>query len=154
MVGAAIGALTVMTVIGGFLIIGSPSHIRDLRLDQQRTSDLQSIQYSISNYWQQKRVLPKTLGDLNDPLVGVTVPSDPLTKQPYEYKVESKENTFSICATFATPSEDMSGKGSYADVSMPYPSMDGTFDHAAGRTCFTRTIDPDKFPALQGVKPL
>jgi uncharacterized membrane protein len=157
MVGAGIGALAIMTVIGGFLIIGSPSHIRDLRTDQQRVNDLSNLQYSIASYWQQKRTLPKSLSDLNDPLVGMKVPADPITGQSYEY-TPNTNTSFTICATFNADSVDTKGQGSYPSVtsypSMPYSVEDTSFEHGIGRTCFTRTIDPDKYPPLQTAKPL
>jgi hypothetical protein len=156
MVGAGIGALAIMTIVAGFLIIGSPSHIRDLRMDQQRVSDLQSIQYSITDYWQQKRHLPDTLAELNDPLTGMTVPSDPITGEAYEYTAESN-TSFVLCATFTADSVDTKGRGGYpyaSDVSYPSGILDSSFDHGTGRTCYTRTIDPDKYPPLSPARPL
>lgn len=156
MVGAGIGALMVMTVIGGFLIIGSPSHIRDLRLDQQRVSDLQNLQYSIASYWQQKRELPASLTDLNDPLVGMTVPTDPVSGEAYEYTAGAG-TSFTLCTTFNTDSTDTKGQGAYPEMSypsMPYSAKDTSFEHGSGHTCYTRTIDPDKYPSLQTPKPL
>ena len=137
MIGAAVGALAIMTIIGGFLIIGSPSHIRDLRQDHERVSDLQTIQYDITNYWQQKQTLPASLDALNDPLTGQEVPTDPQTDQSYEYTAGS-DTEFTLCATFSTASD--TGTAQYGS--------DAAFVHGAGHTCFTRTIDPDKYPPL------
>jgi uncharacterized membrane protein len=150
MIGAAVGALAVMTIVAGFFIIGSPSHIRDLRTDQERVSDLQTIQYAITNHYQQKRVLPAELDLLNDPLTGTTIPTDPITGARYEYLVVDS-TTFTICSTFSTESEDTKGQGEYAfaDYSgLRAPDGDLSFTHGVGRTCFTRTIDPDKYPPL------
>jgi hypothetical protein len=158
MVGAAVGALAVMTIVGGFLIIGSPSHIRDLRLDRQRESDLQTIQYFVANYWQLKRDLPESLAVLNDPLTGMTIPVDPVTGKTYEYTAGTSTN-FILCATFNTSSVDTQGQGAYpayrdTAVGISSPTGSTAFDHAAGRTCYVRTIDPDKYPPLQATKPL
>jgi len=139
MVGAAVGALAIMTIIGGFLIIGSPAHIRDLRQDQQRVSDLQAIQYDITNYWQQKQALPASLETLNDPLTGQQVPNDPQTGQPYEYAA-GDATSFTLCATFSSVSD--------TDTASRYSAY-AAFDHGIGHTCFTRTIDPDKYPPLK-----
>ncbi len=153
-VGAGIGALAVMTVISGFLIIGSPSHIRALRLDQQRVSDLQTLQYSITNYYQQKRALPSALEALTDPLTGTIVPLDPVTGQPYEYSMTSPL-TFNLCANFSANSTDTAGQGAYRDsyggsystgYSEPGYMGQESFVHGMGRTCFSRTVDPDKYP--------
>lgn len=150
MVGAAVGVLAIMTVAAGFFIVGTPGEIRALREDQQRVSDLQNIQYQVTSYWQQKRALPASLGELNDPLMGFTVPVDPVTGAAYEYSASST-TAFTLCATFALESRDMSGKGGYTmntyEASYPSPWGDmQAFEHAAGRSCFDRTIDPDKFP--------
>lgn len=149
MVGAAVGALAIMTVIAGFFIVGTPGQIRALRIDQERVSDLQNIQYQVANYWQQKRALPGNLTALNDPLMGFSVPMDPETNEAYEYSVVSP-TSFTLCATFNVPSKDMTGKGEYPMYDSSYPAPFGemeSFKHDAGRTCFTRTIDPDKYPS-------
>jgi hypothetical protein len=137
MIGAAVGALAIMTIIGGFLIIGSPAHIRDLRQDHERVSDLQTIQYDITSYWQQKQTLPASLDALNDPLTGQEVPTDPQTNQSYEYTADS-DTEFTLCATFSAAS----------DTDTAQYGSDAAFAHGAGHTCFTRIIDPDKYPPL------
>ncbi len=147
MVGAAVGALAIMTVLGGFWIIGSPSHIRELRYDEQRTNDLQSIQSQVVNYWQQKRALPKSLDSLNDPLVGFGVPVDPENQSAYEYIIQGP-TTFNLCAKFDTSSPDMQSQGTILYPGTPgLTNSEQGFTHGAGHQCFTRTIDPDKYPA-------
>lgn len=140
-VGAGVGALAIMTIIGGFLLIGSPGHIRQLRYDEQRVSDLENLQSQIISYWQREHALPSGLGALDDPLAGFHVPVDPSTGAPYEYG-KTGPASFMLCATFSAPS-GQAGKS--------YPgSMDPgqDFMHSAGRTCFPRTIDPNKYPTL------
>ena len=141
MIGAGIGALGVMTIVGGFLLIGSPSHIRALRLDSQRVNDLQNLQSEVTSYWQREHMLPATIDALNDPLAGYKAPVDPATNQPYEYS-KTSGNTFTICATFTSAS---------VSQNKAYPMGAGTdqnFMHDAGHTCYTRTIDPSRYPAL------
>ncbi len=139
MVGAAVGALAIMTVVGGFLLIGSPSHIRALREDDQRVRDLQNIQSQLVNYWQQKQELPETLADLDDPLSGFSVPTPP-EGPAYEYDVTGPLS-FTLCTTFEAESPEGQAERSYA-----YPSIDGDWSHEAGHACFTRTIDPELYP--------
>ena len=147
-----IGVVTILAVVGsivaGFFIVGSPMTQRDLRLDQQRVSHLQSIQWSVVNYWQQKQRLPENLSELADPLRGFIVPMDPVTKQAYEYRVLGARK-FELCATFARAGSDLN---SYPR-SVPEPMMakgggigESSWNHEAGRTCFERTIDPDFYP--------
>lgn len=157
--GTATGVLVLATIIAGFFIIGSPSHFRDVRLDMQRTSDLQSMQYQVLNYFQTKRTVPGALSDLNDALSGFTVPTDPQTGTAYTYEMVSK-TSFKLCAHFSAASEDLSGRGA---TSASYPMAVGEYgfkgqsdvwNHGAGDTCFTRTIDPEKYPAVPSPKGL
>lgn len=168
--------IVVVAIVLGFMAVGSPAKQRALRFDSQRTSDLQSIQGQVVSYWQQKEKMPATLAELNDPLSWFVVPVDPETKAPYEYSVVAtpatstvKGQSFEICATFGTASQDLKGRGEFGGrggvfpmydmaVSYPYPGPDGienVWDHEAGRACFTRTIDPDKYqvntPMLKGI---
>ena len=151
MVGIAVGVLALATIISGFFIIGSPSHVRMLRYDEQKVQDLTGMQYQVVNYWQLKRALPVDAGKLNDSLNNYSVPTDPQTEAPYTYKVENNLS-FTLCATFNEPTPDMAGKGGYGSQSVSYPSMDGgvaeNWQHGKGETCFTRTIDPERYPAI------
>jgi len=141
---AGLAALVVLVSIGsGFFIIGSPMKARKLRFDERRVNDLSMLQGEIINLWQQKRALPKTMNELNDDIRGFAPPTDPETNAPYEYKVLSSRS-FELCATFnlETPKQQ---KGSRA----PYSLHGQNFLHGSGRTCFTRTVDPDLYPPYQ-----
>lgn len=158
--------LVLFVISYSFYIMGSPNTQRLLRFDDRRIQDLQSIQYQIINYWQQKEKLPEKLSDLSNPIAGFYLPVDPDFEKGinYEYMVKDKL-TFDLCATFALPipkgwNEYSSGgvmpmmpiyeKGIDTAVSSyPYPGPSGvndSWDHEAGRTCFTRTIDKDIYP--------
>ena len=151
--------VTLLAVVLGFMVVGSPTKQRNLRFDSTRVSDLSSIQWQIISHWQQKGILPVSLDDLNDSINGYVVPADPKTKANYEYKgsiVNNKAN-FELCANFALETQDNEGRGDYyggnsygiardAMYSVVYPDGDNNWKHSAGRSCFTRTIDPDKYP--------
>jgi hypothetical protein len=152
--GFAIGAIVLVlaSLIGGFSVMGSPQTQRQIRFDNERESSLQSIQWQIINYWQQKQALPATLADLNDALSGYAVPTDPQTKASYEYAVVSK-TSFKLCANFAQPS--MKGMNSQSYPVYPELGPENTnWQHEAGKACFTRTIDPDKYPVIRPSKGL
>lgn len=128
-------------IIYGIVLIGSPMEQRAKTLDQQRVSDLTSIQSQIVySQWQNKGDIPANLSELNDPISGYTLPIDPETKENYEYTKVSK-NSFELCATFKTISEKN-------DVTRPmtYPYINENWQHKAERTCFTRTIDEKLYP--------
>ena len=129
-------ALVLVSIIGSFFVIGSPMKQRDLRFDERRTSDLQTIQWQIINYWQQKGVMPKTLADLEDPISGFTVPTDPQKVYQYEYTVGSKSNMFSLCATFSAESP----------TGTNYYPQNESWNHGVGKVCFDRAVDADLYP--------
>lgn len=149
-------------IIWSFSVIGSPKMQRALRFDERRIQDLQSIQWQVINYWQQKEKLPALLTDLSDPLSNYMVPVDPefSSGKKYEYKATG-ELSFELCATFSEtmPKGWVEYGGGYpkplgiggrdASVSSyPYPSggVNESWDHEAGRTCYARTIDKDLYP--------
>lgn len=144
----AVGSSVVIVaaIIASLFVVGSPAKQRDARLDQNRVSDLQSIQSSLIDYWRDKETLPETLAALEDDIIGYRNPVDPETGEAYEYSV-TDELSFQLCATFATES-DGSGQSVYPKPMMyDFGYMGGDFDvwsHAEGRVCFDRTIDPDR----------
>jgi hypothetical protein len=133
-------------IIASLLVVGSPAQQRDARLDQQRVSDLQSIQSNLIDYWQDKEAIPGTLVALEDDIIGYRNPVDPVTGEAYEYVVTG-DLSFQLCATFATESDD-SGLGTYTTPMMYRSGYMGKdvdlWSHAEGRVCFDRTIDPDR----------
>lgn len=147
LIGLAVGVMSLATVVAGFFIIGSPMDARLIRFDEQKVSDLQGIQSQLTYQYQQKQALPETLAALTDELSGYVVPTDPETKNPYQYEKLSALS-FKLCANFNKETVDRSGQGGYKDMAMPYPEG-GNFDtwyHASGNVCFTRTIDPMLYP--------
>lgn len=138
-----VGVLVVVTIVAGFFVIGTPGTARQARIDQERVYDLQSLQSQVVYYYQQKERLPQNLAELNDPLSYYSVPMDPESGSPYEYR---RINTlsFELCATFATESKGTS-------MTRPAEPMYGgeqNWQHGVGRTCYSRTIDPDLYPPL------
>ncbi len=142
------------TVIAGFFIVGTPATARLYRFDDQKVSDLQSIQYQIANYYQLKQKLPTTLTDLADPISNYITPSDSQTNQPYQYHATGALS-FQVCANFNKVSRVGGNLNSSPYPMMPVTSgaygMKGTdnWQHAAGNVCFDRTIDPQRYPPTQ-----
>lgn len=144
--------LAVLTIAAGFFIIGTPWQAQAYQFDEQKVNDLQTIQSEVITYWQEEGKLPASLTALNDPTAGVTVPMDEQTGQPYQYKVLNALG-FQLCATFnaatapyAITAEELAvpvaagGSGS--------PDDSDSWYHDAGQQCFTRTIDPSRYPKI------
>ena len=146
--------LILLGITVGFFVVGSPTKARDIRLDNERVNGLQSIQSQVVNYWDKTNVLPVVLTDLNDPIIGYTVPVDPVSKAAYEYFVET-ELSFKICATFTqkTPEGEMNRGFSYPAYDAFGLLMNETWQHESGHACFTRTIDPKLHATQQDLGP-
>ncbi|OHA27165.1 MAG: hypothetical protein A3C06_03765 [Candidatus Taylorbacteria bacterium RIFCSPHIGHO2_02_FULL_46_13] len=133
------------SLVGGFLVMGSPTTARSMRFDDQRINDLSVIQSQVVYYWQRTQKLPENLEALKDPLTGFVVPTDPQTNAPYEYETTGTL-AFKLCATFTLPSDASFSKATRATPypAMPYGAIDANenWKHVAGKTCFDRTIDP------------
>lgn len=143
MVGYGAGAAVLVAIIAGFFIMGSPAQVRLYRFDSQKVSDLQTIQWQIVNYWQQKESLPATLREIEDPLSGWMLPKDPQTGADYVYRRNSPLD-FAVCATFNADSK--SGSASQAMPARAYGGVEENFDHGTGEVCFDRSIDPQRYP--------
>jgi hypothetical protein len=135
----AVSIVVIISLIGGFFLMGTPSSQRALRDDLVRTGDLSTIQYEITSYWQHKQKLPESLNELNDSISGYKVPVDPSTGVAYEYQKVSA-TSFKLCATFAHKSGENKPEFSRA--------FDENWSHEKGYTCFDRTIDPQKYPPV------
>ena len=151
----ATAVLVLVTIVAGFFIVGTPWEARKYRFDEQKVSDLQNIQYQVVNYWQLKQALPAALTDLADPISGAYIPVDPQTGQPYEYSVTGPMS-FELCASFNAEARSQTVNGRTVPLA-PYPAAEKgvveNWQHGEGRTCFTRTIDPERYPPLNKVKP-
>jgi len=93
--------------------------------------------------------LPETLADLEDPISGFTIPTDPDSDAPYEYNVKG-DLTFELCAVFARAYEGDDLSVRYVE---PVPTngkgLNEAWKHDAGRFCFERTIDPELYPPYE-----
>ncbi len=147
-VGVATGILVLASIVSGFFIIGSPAEVRLQRFDGQKVVDLQNIQWQIINYYQTKGALPESLAQLEDPLSGYVLPQDPQSGDDYGYSITKAPYQFDICATFNTDSTRDVPNPSIARPYMEVGVESENWAHAAGEKCFTRTIDPERYPVF------
>ena len=144
----SVGLLVALTIIAGFFIVGTPQEARLMRMDAQKVQDLQTIQWQIVNYWQQKQSLPPTLEELEDPISGFSAPVDRQTGESYTYRTTGPRS-FELCAVFNM--ETKSTNFIHTERMIPMPAepgytVDENWSHAVGEVCFDRTIDPDRYP--------
>jgi hypothetical protein len=138
--------LVLLSIIGGFAVLGSPKTARLARFDDRKISDLTSIQSQLIFFWQQKGALPASLAELNNPLSGFMVPADPQTGAAYEYR-KTGDLAFELCAVFSTIMAYNEPRAA------GFPEPMGSWDHPVGRSCFSRTIDPDLYPVRDTLPP-
>jgi hypothetical protein len=137
--------LVVGSIASGFSVLGTPQSQRMLRYDSQKVSDLQSVQWQLVNYWQQKGTLPVSLEALQDPISGFTIPLDPQSNKPYEYK-KTGNLSFELCADFNKPLEARNVSKSQVMYPEPMGGLGDNWAHDAGEKCFSRSIDPELYP--------
>lgn len=145
-------ALVAAVIITGFVTAGSPFRQRLVRFDKQKVSDLQLVQGQVVNFWQQKGRLPQTLDELKDPISGFVPPRDRQNDMAYEYRTIGALS-FELCAEFNLSSKEASRIPRPAEpLYFPPGGFAENWDHGAGSTCFTRTIDPELY--RRGEKPI
>lgn len=153
LIGLGAGVAVLAAIISGFFIMGTPGEVRLLRFDSQKVSDLQSIQWQIVNYWQQKEELPKNLEELKDPLSGAIIPTDPQSGADYGYRITKAPYSFELCAEFNVENKSAVQANGKTPVAVNVGGLESEdWRHGAGEVCFERTIDPEKYPPYTKVR--
>ena len=121
---AAVGSIAVVVaaVAAGLFLTGSPAEQRLRRFDERRVRDLQQLSNAASMRWDQQQRLADEVAELADGRYLTRVPIDPVSAQPYEYRVTDAQQ-FEVCAVFDRPS--------------PPPESGDFWFHDTGRRCFT-----------------
>ncbi len=141
--------IVVGSILGGFLIAGSPQSARLVAFDQQKVQDLMYIQEKIISYWQAKSQLPPKLSDLRDTLSYINVSlNDPQTLKPYGYEATG-QNSFKLCATFNKASKTYKETNWETQPVSIVGGTIGNWEHPAGVTCYDRIIDPELYKPYQ-----
>lgn len=110
--------VVIAALVWSISVIGTPSEMRAKRIDSTRLSDISRIQQEVLNRFNATDKIPSNLSELNNAFQGYAVPSDPITKTPYSYKVITQPTfkvnvqtnkkelvspaVFELCATFDT----------------------------------------------------
>jgi hypothetical protein len=145
LIGAGVVVAALAAIAGGLWLVGSPGAARRMRLDERRVTDLQSIATNVDVYWARQRVLPETLEVMWATSAGRPTPVDPVSAQPYEYRVLGA-NEYELCATFDAESQPGRHDDSPpfgADVRPDrYGDSPAFWRHGAGRQCYPLTPKP------------
>jgi len=132
------GALiTVFVAVAfGFANIETPSQVREMKLDAQQITDLQTIQWRLQDSLvQSTNTVPADLTDVFGEFPAPTATED---REAYSYAKTDKG--FELCATFAHDSiPNQFGGPMMSDKSMPIVNADD-WQYKAGRYCFERIV--------------
>ena len=143
-IGAAIvGAVFVGAMIAIFFESGGPLDAKGQKYDQERVRDIQSLKYSVEDYYRENGKLP-------DKLSGITLKSyqtdrtnDPETGKEYEYSATG-DTSYKICATFSTSSSDKKSASTL--------SYNNEFNHPKGYHCFNLKLSKSIIESQQKEK--
>lgn len=124
----SLGAVAV-AMIAGFWLLGSPGKQRLIALDRERISVLRTLQNDL-RYWDGNGVSET----LPEPIANDERYFDPVSGEPFEYR-RVDDDTYELCATFATSSED--------DTTLRrWDTQD--WAHPKGRHCFELKATGDR----------
>ncbi len=143
----------IISITWGFMVLGSPRDQQQIKYDEQKVNDLQTINSEIVSYFQEKGSIPGTLTDMTNSETYFTIPKDEQTGVPYEYVlIGQSAKAYQLCATFNKDSKTENGDGySYA---MGYQTGSGFGIHPAGRYCFSEAIPVSDYPTTPKLYPL
>jgi len=110
-VAATIAAL--LAVIAGLMILGTPSHARERRLDELRVADLARVSQSVDEHWAKHGALPLTLDSLVSQQQLDRVPTDPWG-HPYQYQHPGQHGDVDVYSFGADGKAG--GEGEAADI--------------------------------------
>ena len=128
------GILFVLIILGslvaGLYFVDSPIIARQIKEDSERVNNLNTIHYSIEDYYYENKILINSLDNLENRVL-IEETKDPVTNEVYEYNKISKKS-YEICATFNFSNKEESRKGSYY--------IDPQWLHEEGHQCFEKKI--------------
>jgi hypothetical protein len=130
--------IVIASLVAGFFFIDSPQKVRDQRHDQQVVSQLDQIDSSINEYFNQNKNVPASLADLTKEKTRTTFISeetlkDPDTQKNFDYRKMTKD-TYEICATFRLSSADLSDNPQEMDKVL----VERWGHKDSGKQCFSR----------------
>lgn len=127
----------VASVAASFLVMGTPAHQRDLRMDEARVRDLERLQSALREWHREHGDLPPTLAALAaQPGLALDI-SDPLTGVAYGYRRDGSRR-FELCAEFSTDSGERGSRNGAPGISQEQ------WRHGSGRTCYWREASEPK----------
>lgn len=133
--GVAATVVVLGVIVGGLLMIDTPSEMRARKIDDAQLESLRVIQTDVISYVQVNGKLPESLSDLKGRSGAYTAPED---RPAYEYNATDKG--FSLCAEFGLPSIDGDTRYMYWGDTVGILNAND-WQHPEGRHCFERPVN-------------
>lgn len=122
------------TLAAAIAVMDTPSQQREWRMDERRVQDLQRLVGAARSFHQLHERLPADMTALaGQPGLGLAT-LDPASGAPYEY-APTGERSFRVCASFGTDTA--------ATNADRHPVGPDSWNHPAGRYCFSREVEAD-----------
>lgn len=119
-----IASLVVLAaIVGGLLIVDSPSDARSSQFDERRLDDLREITRAVDLHWERHGRLPTTLDSLARESWKTMNVNDPRSNEAYGFRIVDTR-AYELCADFEHSSTKDAGDGS------------GFWSHETGRQCY------------------
>ena len=153
------GSLALATVIGGFVLGGTPAHFRMLKNDEARLQRIASDVLVVQTIYNQGQPLP----DSNEAFQALPRQYSGKSTSPAIDPVYRNitSSTYELCATFEQASDPKMYDGRPTpSFTTPQYYFDSWRTHPAGRVCYSFTVippDPEGSPGsvrLPNAKPL
>lgn len=128
-------AVVIGVFISGLFIVEAPWKVKARRVDSEITSNLQTIQFRINEYFEKYEKLPVELEDMGEDERYSIKDSitDPRTGNVYEYNVLG-EKRYELCADFETSNKE-------EDQSYPRVTLNSSWSHDAEYKCFELEVE-------------
>ncbi len=140
---ALLGAVVIVVVAAlgySMFLFGTPGEQRDLRLDQERVSNLSRIARNVNTYWNLNGTLPGSFEDMSGSRFTIRSVNDPESNDRYEYNALGDAD-YELCAVFSTNTDkSRDPRREFSDTA---------WGHGIGRTCFhlkAEYVDPEPKP--------
>lgn len=139
-----ISILMVAALLYGFTKAGSPFQTRNIKVDQQKVTDITTtLTNGISQYYSKNTKLPSSLDQID--LYGAKIPIDSSTGQNYEY-LPGQGSSYQLCTTFLTDSKD--------NPPDAYSYYGAKYAHPKGHHCFDLDADLNGAYKQQTIEPI
>lgn len=133
-----IGILVVALVVYIFSSVGGPGETRRQKFDQTRIQQIQSLKYSIEDYYYKNKILPATIDDISVSLTPMDQIKDPETVREYDYK-KLDEMNYQLCTNFKTDSAEVKQSNLRQTYYYYYYNE---YKHPKGYHCFDYQVSP------------